>query len=107
MKRAPAKRLAALLAAPLTLAAAGLLIAATPTTTEPSASGTKAEVLAPETLNVANALSNAFRDVSKHVLPAVVAIENRPDTSWQSASLPSTGPGNRSERTNLSDWKAP
>jgi serine protease Do len=42
-------------------------------------------VVSPETLNIANALSDAFRGVSNKVLPSVVAIEHRPDTSWQAS----------------------
>lgn len=39
--------------------------------------------VSPQTLEVANALSNAFRSVAKHVLPAVVSIENRINVDWQ------------------------
>ncbi len=80
---------ATLIATPLTLAAAGLLMAAAPPS--PTIAAAKAEtapVLASESIGVANALSDAFRNVSKHVLPSVVAIENRPDTTWQTAKQP-------------------
>ncbi|TWU55829.1 Do family serine endopeptidase [Rubripirellula reticaptiva] len=84
MKRRRSKTIAALIAAPLTIAATGLLIAASPAThsVKPIATARPLEV-SPETLNVANSLSEAFRNVATHVLPSVVAIENRPDTSWQ------------------------
>ncbi|MCA9263621.1 MAG: Do family serine endopeptidase [Planctomycetales bacterium] len=82
MKRIHSKTAAAFIAAPLTLAVAGLLLAASPASRS-AMSTSSPPVLSPETLNVANSLSSAFRDVSKHVLPAVVAIENRLDSSWQ------------------------
>ncbi|WP_372724031.1 Do family serine endopeptidase [Novipirellula sp.] len=77
---------AALLAAPLTVAATGALIAAAPAThVKTETPVATAPVLRSESIGVANALSDAFRDVATHVLPSVVAIENRPDMSWQSA----------------------
>ncbi len=74
----------------------GLLMAAAPSTPKShsalSASGppvlSRNNNVAPElpadTASVANSLSNAFRAVSAHVLPSVVAIETRPDLSAQS-----------------------
>jgi serine protease Do len=47
-------------------------------------------VVSEQTLGIANSLSEGFRDVSNHVLPAVVAIENRPDTTPQKTQ-PTTG----------------
>ncbi len=97
MKRFYSKRSklrAALLAAPLTVAATGLVIAAAPaTSTKTEAKPAAAAVISNESLGVANALSGAFRSVATHVLPAVVAIENRPDTAWQSAKQPIPGKG--------------
>ncbi|QDS96561.1 putative periplasmic serine endoprotease DegP-like precursor [Roseimaritima multifibrata] len=68
------------LAVPLSFAAAGLIVAASPSSSakaEPSQSKTTQTVVTPETLRVANSLSEAFRNVASGVLPAVVAIENR------------------------------
>lgn len=62
-------------------------VAAAPLT--PSASHNEAKqrpAINQETVGVANALSDAFRNVSAHVLPSVVAIENRPDSDWQTAT---------------------
>lgn len=73
----------AMLALPLVIAAGALSLATTPTTTKDAVAPAAAE-----SLDVANALSNAFRNVSKQVLPSVVAIENRPDTSWQASKQP-------------------
>ncbi|QDT05902.1 Periplasmic serine endoprotease DegP precursor [Rubripirellula lacrimiformis] len=98
MKRSRSKLFAALVAAPLTVGSVGLLTAATPSTTTPvkttvatnapakTMHSSSPQVLAPESLDVANALSDAFRNVASHVLPAVVAIENRPDDSWQATA---------------------
>ncbi|TWU60627.1 putative periplasmic serine endoprotease DegP-like precursor [Rubripirellula tenax] len=84
MKHSRSKIYAALIAAPLTVAATGLLIAAAPATHSAMPTATaKPLAISPETLNVANSLSEAFRNVATHVLPSVVAIENRPDTTWQ------------------------
>ncbi|MFG0263084.1 MAG: Do family serine endopeptidase [Novipirellula sp. JB048] len=92
MKRFNSKRSklrAALLAAPMIVAATGLLIAAAPATSTPSESqAATAAVIDPQSAGVADALSGAFRNVATHVLPSVVAIENRPDTSWQTAQRP-------------------
>lgn len=58
-------------------------------TMPPSVSKNEAKALPAinqETVGVANALSDAFRNVSAHVLPSVVAIENRPDSDWQTAT---------------------
>lgn len=74
----------ALVATPLILAATGLLMAAAPATSQVEAK-VAASAITPEQLNVANSLSQAFRNVADRVLPSVVAIENRPDTSWHSA----------------------
>ncbi|WP_182870031.1 Do family serine endopeptidase [Stieleria mannarensis] len=92
MKKPKSRLRTALVAAPLSLAAAGLLMAAAPATKldqQPAAASAPATVtkpaITPEQLNIANSLSQAFRNVADSVLPAVVAIENRPDTSWRSA----------------------
>ena len=79
---------AALIAAPLTLAAAGFSIGAVPSAPTKSS---KMPVVPANTLEVADSLSNAFRNVASHVLPSVVAIENRPDSTWQSAQDQSKG----------------
>lgn len=86
MKHSRSKQIAAIVGTPLVVAAAGWLIAAAPNSSTPPASEARPAVVSPETLNIANAMSDAFRSVSKSVLPAVVAIENRPDTSWQASS---------------------
>ena len=86
---------------PLTVFVAGLLIAAAPSTPNTDAGKVATPpVLSQETIGVANALSNGFRSVSKHVLPSVVAIENRPDTSWQTAKKPSQPEGKRFGQAN-------
>lgn len=84
MKNSTSRLRTALVVAPLTLAAAGLLMAAAPATSHIE-SKPVAPAITPEQLNVANSLSQAFRNVADRVLPSVVAIENRPDTSWHSA----------------------
>ncbi|QEG41507.1 Do family serine endopeptidase [Roseimaritima ulvae] len=93
MKTSKSRLRAALVALPLTFAAVGLLVAAAPN--EPAAAPVNQSVsahrpnlpppLSAEQLDVANSLSQAFRNVADRVLPAVVAIENRPDTSLQAA----------------------
>ncbi len=47
-----------------------------------------ASPISEQQLGVANSLSQAFRNVATHVLPSVVAIENRPDTTWHTAAKP-------------------
>ncbi|QDT11916.1 Do family serine endopeptidase [Planctomycetes bacterium K23_9] len=84
MKISKTSQRAAFFAAPLTLVAAGLLMAATPAINAVPAKPVTPPISA-EQLNVANSLSQAFRNVADRVLPSVVAIENRPDTSWHSA----------------------
>ena len=85
MKNSRARFRAALIAAPLTVAATGMLIgAASPETPHaPKAIATSAE-----TLSVADSLSTAFSNVATYVLPSVVAIENRLDNSRQSVNQP-------------------
>jgi len=82
MKRIRSKWQAAMIAGPLSLLAAGLCFTAAPatesTTATKSATAKTQTVVRPETLKIANALSEAFRNVASGVLPAVVAIENRP-----------------------------
>ena len=88
---------AALFAAPLTLAA-GLLVAAAPSsgTNTSSVAGTLAPanpmtvtpIVSTEAIGIANSLSEAFRNVASTVTPAVVSIENRPDRSWQRSQNP-------------------
>ncbi len=97
MKISRSKLRAGLVAGPLTLAAAGLLVAAAPlkgvVSHSPPGRQLPPVVLSPETLDIANSLSSAFRTVSSQVLPSVVAIENRPDRSWQQSSSGMNGPG--------------
>jgi serine protease Do len=100
MKQLRSNRIAAIIGASLVLAATGLLIAATPNPDRHAANEAKPAVLSPETLNIANAMSDAFRSVSKQVLPAVVAIENRPDTSWQASGARDARPDGFSGRQN-------
>lgn len=76
--------MAALLSIPLTLAGVGVFSAAAPLAVTPPPTVS-------QTLDVANALSSAFRNVAVQVLPAVVSIENRPDTSWHTAAKPPVG----------------
>ena len=84
--RSRSKLRAALMAAPLSVVATGLLIAAAPA---PKPAPKETAVVTPkESLDVANSLSTAFRNVATNVLPSVVAIENRPDTTWQAAKAP-------------------
>ncbi len=85
MKRAKFRLRAAWLAVPLALTAVGILVAAAPNKPVPTPSQTLPPPLSAEQLNVANSLSQAFRNVADRVLPAVVAIENRPDTSRRAA----------------------
>jgi serine protease Do len=95
MKRIRSTLGTTLIAAPLTIAAAGLLIAAAPTANKQALpKSTPAVELSSEAIGVANSLSDAFRKVAAHVLPAVVAIENRPDTSWQAVRQPLPPNGN-------------
>ncbi len=114
LKSSRSKIYAALVSAPLVIAATGLLIAATPlerTTNDrasnnraanhPAAVNPAAGEISRESLDVAHALSSAFRNVSNKVLPSVVAIENRPDMSWQSE--PTSG----SSRDGMADGKNP
>ncbi|MCO8120830.1 Do family serine endopeptidase [Stieleria sp. TO1_6] len=93
MKASRSKLMAAVLATPLTFAGLGLMVGAAPVTPATRSTADTAGVLAPETERVANALSGAFRKVATHVLPSVVAIENRPDTSWQTAGRQAPTPG--------------
>jgi serine protease Do len=85
---------------PLTLVVTGLLMAATPSTPDKTSANNVAPALAPQTGDVANALSNAFRKVSTHVLPSVVAIENRPDTTWQQEQQSISPDGRKLEQGN-------
>ncbi len=71
---------------------AGMLVAASPAG-KTDASKPQSVATSPETLGVANALSYAFREVATSVLPAVVAIENRPETTWRSANNQAPMPG--------------
>lgn len=80
MKRSISGVRMGMLAVLLTGAATGLIIAAAPSVPV-DATRSEAGPSPAESLDVANALSNAFRNVSKQVLPAVVAIENRPAAS--------------------------
>ena len=78
---------AALVVASLSLG--GLLMAAAPPNLAAWGSSATpvnnvAAELPAEIADVANSLSNAFRAVSAHVLPSVVAIETRPEVSAQS-----------------------
>ncbi|PAY19908.1 hypothetical protein CKO51_08720 [Rhodopirellula sp. SM50] len=98
MKKHKSRLRTALVAAPLTLAATGLLMAAAPMTkldTKPAPAAVTrpapSPAITPEQLNIANSLSQAFRNVADRVLPAVVAIENRPDTSWRAAQAAPEG----------------
>jgi len=100
MRRLYSKTGVALFTVPLTLAVAGLLMAATPSTPDKASVNNVAPALAPETGDIANALSNAFRKVATHVLPSVVAIENRPDTTWQQAKESTSPDGQNLERSN-------
>lgn len=94
MKVSQSRLRSALVATPLTLAAAGLLVAAAPATRQVE-TPPAAPTITAEQLNVANSLSQAFRNVADRVLPAVVAIENRPDTSWHAANVtPDDSPSN-------------
>lgn len=83
MKTSKFRLRAALVALPLVLTAVGLLVAAAPDQPSQTQRQTLPPPLSAEQLDVANSLSQAFRNVSDRVLPAVVAIENRPDPSWQ------------------------
>ncbi|MCA9130617.1 MAG: trypsin-like peptidase domain-containing protein, partial [Planctomycetales bacterium] len=97
MKRKNLKWFATFLVIPLTVGA-GILIAASPASkTQPTKT---LPPISAETRQVANALSDAFRSVSTHVLPSVVAIENRPDTSWQNAKKFSRRDGSSMGGTN-------
>lgn len=82
MKRTIENRWKALAYATPLAVATSMLIAASPATVTESNSSTGGSTPA---ASVANALSQAFRDVSTQVLPAVVAIENRPAPSWQAS----------------------
>ncbi|WP_153555683.1 Do family serine endopeptidase [Roseimaritima sediminicola] len=87
MKRTKSRIWAAGIAAPAVLTTVGLLVAAGPSNSPAvdvqAASATAARATVPplsaEQMNVANSLSQAFRNVADRVLPAVVAIETRPD----------------------------
>ena len=100
MKPGYSKLRAVLFTVPLTLAVAGLLMAAESSTSATHPNNNVAPALESETGDVANALSNAFRKVATHVLPSVVAIENRPDTTWQQAKKPTSPDGQNLERSN-------
>ncbi|MCR9293579.1 MAG: Do family serine endopeptidase [bacterium] len=76
----------ALLAAPLVLVAGGMLVADVPNSKSESVQDPP--LISAEQLGVANALSESFRAVSKQVLPAVVAIENRPSNNWRTSQPP-------------------
>ncbi len=97
MKRSRSKLYALLMTAPLVLAGSGLTVALAPASTSTPAAD--APITSTETLGVANALSDAFRNVATHVLPSVVALENRPDMSWQ-AKKPASPDGGMSGQDN-------
>ena len=89
-----------MLAAPCFLIVTSVLLAATPVAKPATDTAAKSAVVSSETLRVANALSSAFREVASHVLPSVVAIENRPDPSWQTAKQPTAPDGNSMGQAN-------
>ena len=100
MKNSRSKLRAVLIAAPLTIAATGIVIGAAPNTPSEAKPTTTAPPISPsETIDVANALSEGFRNVATHVLPSVVAIENRPDSSWQTEN-PAARDGESLDKTN-------
>jgi len=98
MKNSRSKLFATLLATPLAITATGLLIAAGPAPAMPKEAAKV--VTSDEILNTANSLSSAFRNVATNVLPSVVAIENRPDRSWQAAKQPMPSDGDGREQAN-------
>ncbi len=98
MKRIFLRSRSALFAVPLMITAASLAIVNYPARAVDSQAATP-----PASLDVANSLSHAFRAVSKQVLPSVVAIENRPDMSWQTAKQPSAQQGNPFKGTPFED----
>ncbi len=101
MKRTRSSLAAAWIAASCTITTAGLLIAAAPASkSEAPRKPAAAPELSGEAIAVANTFSDAFRNVAAHVLPAVVAIENRPDTSWQTVQQPSSPNGNMRPESN-------
>ncbi|KAA5542630.1 Do family serine endopeptidase [Roseiconus nitratireducens] len=77
------------LAATLALVGAGGVYAGTEFQDQKPSTQQSIAKMAPEVkdaVSAANDLSTAFRAVSQAVLPAVVAIETRPDVAWQQAS---------------------
>lgn len=98
MENSRSKLIASLMTVPLAIAATGLLIAAGPPQTLPQEAAKIAT--SEEVLNTANSLSSAFRNVATHVLPSVVAIENRPDRSWQAAKQSKPSGGDDAEQPN-------
>lgn len=106
MKHATFKLRTALIATPLTIAGLGFLVAATPATptgaapTVAVAKDASPSVPPQQAIGVANALSDAFRNVAKHVLPSVVAIENRPDSAWQTGKQSTPQEGNPLGKSN-------
>ncbi|MEZ6106103.1 MAG: Do family serine endopeptidase [Pirellulaceae bacterium] len=77
------------MATPFVLSVAALAVAINPSWSRRStADDHQPPILSPETMSVANAMSEAFRTVAKHSLPSVVAIETRADNSTASATVP-------------------
>ena len=85
MKRSIRNLKAAAFLTTLAITMCGSAVAAPMTPSVADSKATKLPAINEQTIDVANALSDAFRNVSAHVLPSVVAIENRPDTHWQTA----------------------